>query len=619
MPQASDKTSPLIDFDTVIKQAGLFGPMLRLLAPALQAGLGINTFNGWHDEIVEILDDPEDDPAFFMKALKVIGCSFEVDAELFERIPKSGPLVVVSNHPYGGIDGVVLGAMLRGARTDSKLMGNYLLSHMSGIRGNIINVDPFERDGSAKANLSGMRDALRWLKQGGCLGVFPAGEVSSLDLSIRSVVDRPWSNHIVPLAQRTQATILPVFFEGRNSALFQALGLIHPRLRTALLIREFCRLQNTTFQVRIGKPIEASHLERFKTKEAATEYLRLKCYALQSSEAESPLRKKLKLPFRSATVSKSLKPLAEPQAASVLLDEIEQLPEERLLVDHGDFQIFCASASEVPLTLLEIGRLREETFRAVEEGTGSSRDLDEFDDYYLHLFMWSKKDREIVGAYRIGLVDQIVDKYGKQGLYTATLFKFRSGFLDKMGPAIELGRSFICLKYQKKHASLALIWRGIGEFIVRHPNYCTLFGPVSITDAYHHVSKDLMVHYFREHSFDEEMSRFVRAKKPPKAKKQLGGICLKSMGEALNSVSAISAVVSGFEDDDKGIPILLRHYLKLNGCLLSFNVDPAFSDVIDGLILVDLRKTDPKILQRYMGKEGYESFKEYHYEAPVVV
>ncbi|NBB77976.1 MAG: GNAT family N-acetyltransferase, partial [Verrucomicrobia bacterium] len=282
------------------------------------------------------------------------------------------------------------------------------------------------------------------------------------------------------------------------------------------------------------------------------------------------------------------------------------------LVEHGDFEVYCAPADSIPTVLKEIGRLREETFRAVQEGTGQATDLDEFDRYYLHLFMWNRAESEIVGAYRIGLADQIVEQYGKQGLYTSTLFRFRSQFLKRLGPAIELGRSFISIKYQKKHASLALIWRGIGEYIARNPRYRTLFGPVSITDAYNHISKDLMVHFFREHNFDEELARQVKPRKSPKSFRMLKGVSLKHIGESVRSVDCISAIVSGFEDDKKGVPILLRHYLKLNGVLLSFNVDPAFSDVIDGLILVDLCKTDPKVLQRYMGKVGHADFAAFH-------
>lgn len=595
------------------------GAWLKPFAPLMERVLSIRTLNRLYVEMRAQLEDSENDPAFFMKALKIMGVQFEIDAVSFERIPKEGPLIVIANHPYGGMDGVVLGAILQGARADSKLMGNYLLGKMEGIRGSIIEVDPFEGAQSKRSNLNGIRDAIRWLKGGGCLGAFPAGEVSSYNSRTRSVVDRPWSAHIVNLAQRSKAQVLPVYFEGRNSLLFQVMGLIHPRLRTLLLAREFCRMRHTEVKLRVGKIITPDRLGRFESNNAATEYLRLKTHALRTSSAERTLKYRLRFPFRSTSNAKTLKPLAQRQPKHHLRVEVDGLPSAHLLVEHGDFSVYFAKSHEIPTLLQEIGRLREETFREVNEGTGQARDLDGFDEYYLHLFMWDHSADEIVGAYRIGLVDQIVEKYGMPGLYTNTLFRYHPGFIEKLGPAMELGRSFVCLKYQRKHASLSLIWRGIGEFAARHPKYKTLFGPVSITDAYHSISKNLMVHFLREHSFDDEMSRLVRARKPPKAPEKLRGISLKNIGESINSVDSVSAIVSGFEDDAKGMPILLRHYLKLNGVLLSFNVDPAFSDVIDGLIMVDLCKTDPKILQRYFGKETYARIMEHHREPDEVV
>lgn len=589
--------------------------LLKYLAPSLERAMGITGVNQIYADVHAQLDDLENDEAFFMKTLRVMGVHFELDAAEFERIPKVGPLIVISNHPFGGVDGVVLGALLKGLRKDAKLMGNYLLAEMEGIRGSIIRVDPFGGRTAAQANLKGMREAIHLLKSGGCLGAFPAGEVSSLHLRNRGVVDPPWSTHLVGLAKRTGAQILPVFFEGHNSRFFQYAGLLHPRLRTALLGREFSRACGREICLKVGELISPKHLETFEDPQAATEFLRLKTYALEDLPPKRN-RKRLRLPFRSASATQTIEPIAPAQSPHELEQEIKALPASQRLVAHGDFDIYYAGAEKIPTVLQEIGRLREETFRAVQEGTGQASDLDEFDSYYLHLFMWNRVEREIVGAYRIGLADQIVKEHGKRGLYTSTLFRYRSRFLQRMGAAIELGRSFICIKYQKKHASLALIWRGIGEFVVRHPQYRTLFGPVSITNAYNNISKDLMVHFFREHSFDDDMSRYVRPRKPPKSFKMLKGVSLKHIGEAIQSVDSVSAIVSGFEADQKGVPILLRHYLKLNGVLLSFNVDPAFSDVIDGLILVDLCKTDPKILQRYMGKEGYAEFINYHKREP---
>lgn len=608
----SEPSEPkLIDLEKGLGESGLGSCLLRPLLPLVEKFLGVSGVNQIYAEVHAQLEHPEDDQAFFMKTLRVMGVHFEIDNADFERIPKTGSLIVIANHPFGGVDGVVLGALLKGLREDAKLMGNYLLANMEGIRGSIIQVDPFGNEDSARSNLAGMRQAMRLLKEGGCLGAFPAGEVSSLNMKSRAVVDPAWTTHIANLARKTSAPILPVYFEGRNSNLFQLAGLAHPRMRTALLAKEFCRARGREIRLKVGQLIEPKRLDQFENTAAATEYLRLKTYALKDLSSQRS-RKRLRLPFRSASGSKSIQPLAPEQSVLRMVREIDALPPSSRLVEHGDFEIFCADSQRIPTVLKEIGRLREETFRAVQEGTGQARDLDEFDEYYLHLFMWNRSESEIVGAYRIGLADKIVEEFGKQGLYTSTLFQYRSKFLEKLGPAIELGRSFICIKYQKKHASLALIWRGIGEYVARHPEYRTLFGPVSITDAYNNISKDLMVNFFREHSFDEEMSRYVKPRKPPKSFKMLKGVSLKHIGEAIKSVDSVSAIVSTFEEDQKGVPILLKHYLKLNGVLVSFNVDPAFSDVIDGLIIVDLCKSDPKIMQRYLGKEGYADFMDYN-------
>ena len=262
-----------------------------------------------------------------------------------------------------------------------------------------------------------------------------------------------------------------------------------------------------------------------------------------------------------------------------------------------------ADARQIPATLREIGRLREVTFRAVGEGTGRALDLDDFDQRYLHLFMWNRAKKELVGSYRIGLVNRIIAAHGVGGLYTSSLFKFKAGFLDRLGPALELGRSFIRAEYQRKPTSLALLWRGIGELLVRNPRYKVLFGPVSISRDYQSLSKRLMVELLEDQRRDEALAPFVKAKNPPR--ERLHREEREAVAPLVRDVDDLSTLVAEIEEDNKGMPVLLRHYLRLGARLLSFNVDPAFGHCIDGLIVVDLRTTDPKILKRFMGEEGH--------------
>jgi len=295
-------------------------------------------------------------------------------------------------------------------------------------------------------------------------------------------------------------------------------------------------------------------------------------------------------------------PIVAPVPGRLLAAEVERLPGEARLSELGEFQVFIAEARQIPAVLREIGRLRETTFREVGEGTGRSCDLDRFDDTYLHLFMWNRTTSEVVGSYRLGRVDEILADDGIAGLYTSSLFKFRAGFLERLGPALELGRSFVRAEYQRRPSSLALLWRGIGEFLVRNPHYKVLFGPVSISRDYRGLSRRLMIEYLEKNHGDEDFAPLVKAKNPPRERLDAGE---RKALALVRDADDVSALVSEIEEDNKGMPVLLRHYLRLNARLLSFNVDPAFGHCTDGLILVDLRTADPKMLRRFMGAEGY--------------
>lgn len=288
-------------------------------------------------------------------------------------------------------------------------------------------------------------------------------------------------------------------------------------------------------------------------------------------------------------------------------EEIDSLTDSQLLVESKDFSVFIAQAIQIPHLLQEIGRLREITFRQVGEGTGKALDIDKFDFYYLHLFLWSKKDERIVGAYRLGMTDLILERFGCEGVYTGTLFKFKAEFFKKIGKAIELGRSFIVKEYQKQFGCLLMLWKGISQFVVRNPEYKTLFGPVSISGEYSKTSKDLMIKFFNEKRFNFEFGNFVSPKNPYKFKK------FKIFGKKFtdldfSSVEELSEMISEIEGNSNGVPVLLRQYLKLNGSFACFNVDKDFANCVDGLIIVDLTKANPNFLSRFMSKEGLKKF-----------
>jgi len=543
---------------------------------------------------------------FTDKCLQALETSYDVSESDLQRIPAEGPLVVVANHPFGGIEGIILASLLQRVRPDVKLMANYLLKHIPEMRDLLIFVDPFGTGAATRFNYKPLKESMSWLKQGHVLGIFPAGEVSHLHMNTRQITDPAWSHVAAKLIQKTQATVLPVFFKGANGPLFQTLGMVHPRLRTLMLPREVLKKKAKVIQVKIGNPISFKKLSRFETEEELTGYLRLRSYVLRNRDKKNSRKKSFSL---KTLKKRKLEPLAPAIPSEIIEREIADLGSANLLTETSEFRVFQARAHEIPETLKEIGRLRELTFREAEEGSGKPRDLDHFDSYYTHLFVWDFKNREIVGAYRIVEVDMILKNHGIKGLYTGTLFKYNREFFDAVTPSLELGRSFIQPAYQRNYSSLLLLWKGIGQVVARTPRIRYLFGPVSVNDAYQQISRELMVACLTSREYLSDLSRLVTPRRPP-AKMKSREFDSPLARTVIRELEEVSSLIADVESDQKSLPVLLKQYLKLGGKLLCFNIDPAFSYVMDGLILVDLTQTEPKILERYMGKSEAVMFRE---------
>jgi putative hemolysin len=509
-------------------------------------------------------------------------------------IPKQGPVVAVANHPFGLIEGAILPSLFLSVRPDVKVMANHLLASMPETSPLCIYVDPYGGEGAARANRKGLKDAIGWLRQGGLLTVFPAGEVSHLNLKERAVTDPEWNHHVARLIRITGATVLPVYLMGANSALFQVLGLMHARVRTALLPHEFFNKHNRTIEVRIGSPITPAKIRAYQDDVALIRYLRRRTYLLQDRETSKQ--------FAVAPPAPEL----TRETNSLLADEVANLPPERTLVENDDFSVLLAKSNEIPNVLNEIGRLREITFRQAGEGTGKPIDLDRFDQHYWHLFVWHRQAREVAGAYRLGPSDEILARFGPKGFYTSELFHWRRPFLDRIQPALELGRSFVRPEYQKTYAPLLLLWKGIGQFLIRNPQYKLLFGPVSISNGYSAASRHLMVKFLSAYRQSPEFAPLVRARNP--FRQRPSKLADELIGATVWDVEELSALIADVETDRRGVPVLLKQYLKLGGELAAFHVDRRFADALDGLIIVDLRKTDVRVLERYMGKDGAAKF-----------
>jgi putative hemolysin len=294
-------------------------------------------------------------------------------------------------------------------------------------------------------------------------------------------------------------------------------------------------------------------------------------------------------------------PMAAPTDAEALRAERARLDDGEILLRQGPFTVAAARAERIPAILREIGRLREETFRAVGEGTSHSIDLDRYDQYYLHLFVWDEARERVAGAYRLGRTDELVTDRSRRRLYTASLFDFAPGFFDRLGPALELGRSFVCVEYQRSRA-LLLLWKGIGRLVARERRYRTLFGPVSVSSEYTPFSRELMAGVLEAERHRHPLAELVRPRCPV-GRRLLVGTGLGDPSVSLADPAELSGVVSSAEVDGKGLPTLFGEYLRLGGRFLGFNVDEQFGSVMDGLVVVDLPRTSPRLLEFYLGRE----------------
>ncbi|MCX6623723.1 MAG: lysophospholipid acyltransferase family protein [Acidobacteria bacterium] len=540
------------------------------------------------------------------RVLTSLGVTVSITEADIARVPPTGPVVVVANHPFGLVDGLMLDSALHRIRPDVRMVANGVLSLLPEVNERVFPVDVFSREGSTRRNAASLRAALGWLERGGMIAVFPAGEVAHWDFPARRVLDPVWSTMPARLARITGAAVLPAYFEGSNSLAFQVAGLIHPMLRTASLPRELLNKRGHTLRLRFGSPVHLSTLAQYTSDERATQYLRARTYMLGHGSARNtqpPARHHFG--FLRQTV-----PSAAGANPDQVRSEIASLGRTgSLLLETREFAVYVAAGSRTRALVHEIGRLREETFRAVGEGTGRALDLDRFDDTYEHVVLWDKLRGEVAGAYRMAETERVLPASGVDGLYTSTLFRYHSRFFQRLGPAVELGRSFIVGTRQKEFAPLLLLWKGIAQAVARRPNSPVLFGAVSISREYGTAAKEMIIQFLRQGT-RRDLADYAKPRNPFRGRLTR---CeeIRHIGELLQDIDQLNAPIRDV-DRHSGVPVLLRQYLKLGGEVLAFNVDARFSSVVDCLLMVDLRKTDRQLLDKYMGATAAEEFLAHH-------
>jgi putative hemolysin len=510
--------------------------------------------------------------------------AFEIPEEDLKRIPKNGSFITISNHPLGGIDGVLLMKLLVEKRADYKIIGNFLLHKIVPLQQYVMPVNPFENRKDVKSSLAGIKEALQHLQKGKPLGIFPAGEVSTYAEG-KLKVDKPWEEGAVRLIKKAKVPVIPIYFHAKNSRLFYVLSKMSDTFRTAKLPSEVMTQRNRVIKVRIGKPIAVKDQDDYKDIPSFYEFIRKKTYMLAN-----PFLKKnnilstqnLKIPKKPA------KKIAIQENVSGFIKEVDALREaDGRLLKSKNYEVFFANAKQIPNLLHEIGRLREVTFRDVGEGTNKAIDLDVYDTYYHHLFLWDAVANCLVGAYRMGLGQEIYKNHGINGFYIHTLFRIEPELHQMMENSIEMGRAFIIKEYQQKPMPLFLLWKGIVHVTLRYPEYKYLLGGVSISNQFSDFSKSLMIEFMKSHYYDPYIAQYIHPKKEYKVKlKDADKDFVFDASKA--DMQKFDKIIDEIEPGALRIPVLIKKYVKQNARLVAFNVDPKFNNAVDGLMYIEV-------------------------------
>jgi putative hemolysin len=518
-----------------------------------------------------------------------------------ERFPKTGPLIAVANHPCGLLDGLLLDVFLSKVRPEAKIVANRLLCSIPEISDRFFPVEVVH--GQAEhGNSQSLRKAVRLLRDGGAIAIFPAGEVAHWKPSQLRVTDSDWNENIARIVALTGATVVPLYFPASNGMAFQLAGLVHPMLRTICLPAELLNKRGHRFEIRIGTPVPASALEDFESSREATEYLRSRTYILEHRRAHA----------HAATAAHDVQtPAVLPSANDQVRREARRLLETAAarVVETGKYSVLLARGEDLHALLTEIGRAREIAFRDSGEGTGKEIDLDRFDSTYSHLILWDRGAETVAGGYRLAWTGDILPSKGPHGLYTNTLFRFKPRFFERLGPAVELGRSFVRPEYQREFQPLMLLWQAIGRCVSARPEAPVLFGAVSVSASYTEASRALIAAFLSRNRFDHELAGLVKPRRPFRAR-PIHAADLRPLLASAGNLDDLNGTIRDIEEDQGGLPVLIRQYLKLGGRIAAWSVDDRFSGVLDGLVIVNLRKTDGRVLEKYMGRDPARQFLE---------
>ncbi|PUE66100.1 lysophospholipid acyltransferase family protein [Arcobacter caeni] len=502
---------------------------------------------------------------------------YTVSSNDLQNIPSSGKVVIIANHPLGGLDALCLLRLIGQVRKDVRIIANDFLEGFEALNSLFITINNYK----LKQSTSDIKKIYEALNNEEALIIFPAGEVSRA--TTKGIKDPNWNKGFLNFAQNSNAPILPIFLDAKNSKTFYTISIINKTFSTLLLSNEMFNKKSKRIAIKIGQIIPNENI----TPKGIDKKFLLNLYKKHLYS----LKKGKKSFFETQSA------IAHPVSRIDLLNELKK---SKLIGQTNDGKkIYLYDYTEDSIVLKELGRLREVSFRKVGEGVNKKRDTDKYDIYYQHIILWDENDLEIVGSYRVGNSDFIFKNIGVKGFYSNTLFKFNEEFTPYLKDSIELGRSFVQPKYWGTRA-LDYLWFGIGAYIKNNPNIKYMFGPVSISGSLPTVTKDMMIFYYN-HYYGEKKT-LIEAKIPYSYSNNLNEI--KELFDLNDKKKDFKFLKSTLASIGVSIPTLYKQYTEIglvDGVkFLGFNVDNNFADCIDGFILVEIAKIKDSAKQRYM-------------------
>ena len=574
----------IINKSDIMQVIHMRGPVGWLIATFAMWILGFNKVNKANDRCKQYQG-----PEFSAHILKDIGIHYDLKPQQYNYIPQDGPFIVIANHPIGSADGMLMNTVIGTMRTDFKIMANFLLTMIPSLKESFIAVNPFSDSVSARSSLAGLRFAKEHLAAGGSLGLFPAGEVSTYQraknrsaLKRHVVEDIPWPASVIKLIRNANVPVIPVYFEAQNSKWFHFVGRIHPMLRTLNLPNELFNKKGKTIPMRIGKAIMPNELAEFPDLEQLGGYLRSRVYAMEA-EFNNPNEELMKPP-------EMVTPISLPRDKKAVVKEFDRLKNGgKKLFDVANYQCYLAEADEIPVAMIELGRRREEAFRATGEGSNQAIDVDDYDKYYKHLILWDAKRKRIAGGYRLGIGSEIFEQHGGvEGFYTSSLFTYDKDFESTLRETIELGRSFVSLEYQKEALPLMLLLKGLMHSLMRYPNAVYFIGPVSISNSYPKFYQSLMVYYL-ENKHNALLPENSALPTTPFEPDYLKINPRELLRKKMDNFEKFDRFLMRLSDNTYRMPTLVKKYMKVNARIIAFNVDPLFNYSLDGLIILRIK------------------------------